>query len=259
MARFRRRPPSEIAGDAAADTRRRRSRRRPADRDDPPAASRFLARSRRAAHLADGGRGPGRGLRVGRRAHARAGPADRVRRQRDAGRGCVRRHRAGPRPGVGRWRADPEAGAGHPVRGLHPARDHGGRGPDRARPALHRHRTASPRASGPLPSCSAPAPRDRLQVAAAIEAAGDPGRYGLVALWNAWMAMRYRSAMPAATFELLVRPLGDGGGPAARPLRRVATDVRRHLGSALASSGSALDLRGGRRQQRQAVLAAWCP
>ena len=43
-------------------------------------------------------------------------------------------------------------------------------------------------------------------VAAAIEAAGEPGRYGLVALWNAWMAMRYRSAMPAPTFELLVRP-----------------------------------------------------
>jgi hypothetical protein len=52
----------------------------------------------------------------------------------------------------------------------------------------------SPRAQGPS------------AVAAAIEAAGDPGRYGLVALWNAWMAMRYRSAMPAATFELLVRP-----------------------------------------------------
>lgn len=52
----------------------------------------------------------------------------------------------------------------------------------------------SPRAQGPS------------TVAAAIEAAGEPGRYGLVALWNAWMAMRYRSAMPASTFELLVRP-----------------------------------------------------
>ena len=52
----------------------------------------------------------------------------------------------------------------------------------------------SPRAQGPS------------AVAAAIEAAGEPGRYGLVALWNAWMAMRYRSAMPASTFELLVRP-----------------------------------------------------
>ena len=52
----------------------------------------------------------------------------------------------------------------------------------------------SPRAQGPS------------EVAAAIEAAGEPGRHGLVALWNAWMAMRYRSAMPAATFELLVRP-----------------------------------------------------
>ena len=50
------------------------------------------------------------------------------------------------------------------------------------------------RAQGPSP------------VAAVIEAAGEPGRHGLVALWNAWMAMRYRSAMPAPTFELLVRP-----------------------------------------------------
>ena len=51
-----------------------------------------------------------------------------------------------------------------------------------------------PRTQGPSP------------VAAAIEAAGEPGRYGLVALWNAWMAMRYRSAMSGPTFELLVRP-----------------------------------------------------
>ena len=43
-------------------------------------------------------------------------------------------------------------------------------------------------------------------VSGAIEAAGEPGRHGLVALWNAWMAMRYRATMPAPTFELLVRP-----------------------------------------------------
>lgn len=43
-------------------------------------------------------------------------------------------------------------------------------------------------------------------VAAAIDAAGEPGRRGLVALWNTWMAMRYRPAIPATTFELLTRP-----------------------------------------------------
>jgi hypothetical protein len=43
-------------------------------------------------------------------------------------------------------------------------------------------------------------------VSAAIEAAGEPGRRGLVALWNTWMAMRYRSTIPDRTFELVVRP-----------------------------------------------------
>ncbi len=42
--------------------------------------------------------------------------------------------------------------------------------------------------------------------AAAIEAAGEPGRRGLVALWNTWVAMRYRAAIPETTFELLTRP-----------------------------------------------------
>jgi hypothetical protein len=41
---------------------------------------------------------------------------------------------------------------------------------------------------------------------AAIDTAGDPGRRGLVALWNTWIAMRYRPTVPAATFELVVRP-----------------------------------------------------
>jgi hypothetical protein len=49
-------------------------------------------------------------------------------------------------------------------------------------------------------------PQGSSPASAAIEAAGEPGRLGLVALWNAWMAMRYRSAMPSSTFELLVRP-----------------------------------------------------
>ena len=42
--------------------------------------------------------------------------------------------------------------------------------------------------------------------ASAIEAAGEPGRRGLVALWNTWVAVRYRALIPEATFELLTRP-----------------------------------------------------
>jgi hypothetical protein len=51
-------------------------------------------------------------------------------------------------------------------------------------------------------------PKNRLETQAgeAITRAGDPGRRGLVALWNAWVAMRYRALIPAQTFELLVRP-----------------------------------------------------
>ena len=41
---------------------------------------------------------------------------------------------------------------------------------------------------------------------AAIEAAGTPARRGLVALWNTWVAMRYRTAIPEPTFELMTRP-----------------------------------------------------
>jgi len=49
--------------------------------------------------------------------------------------------------------------------------------------------------------------------AAALEGAGEPGRRGLVALWNAWMALRYRSLLPGATFELLARPWVTIVGP----------------------------------------------
>jgi hypothetical protein len=67
----------------------------------------------------------------------------------------------------------------------------------------------------------APAPKPRLGVlavmlgnrnagqsaaAAALDGAGEPARRALVALWNAWVAMRYRTVVPAATFELLTRP-----------------------------------------------------
>jgi len=41
---------------------------------------------------------------------------------------------------------------------------------------------------------------------ATLDGAGDPARRGLVALWNAWVAMRYRTLIPARTFELLTRP-----------------------------------------------------
>jgi hypothetical protein len=49
--------------------------------------------------------------------------------------------------------------------------------------------------------------------AAAIEAAGEAGRRGLVAAWNTWAAMRYRTLIPAPTFELLTRPWVTVVGP----------------------------------------------
>lgn len=48
-------------------------------------------------------------------------------------------------------------------------------------------------------------PEDSL-AAAALQGSGEPGRRGLVALWNVWVAMRYRRLIPQATFDLLVRP-----------------------------------------------------
>ena len=39
------------------------------------------------------------------------------------------------------------------------------------------------------------------QAAAALERSGEPGRLGLIALWNVWMAMRYRRLIPRPTFE----------------------------------------------------------
>ena len=35
---------------------------------------------------------------------------------------------------------------------------------------------------------------------------GKPASLGLVTLWNAWTAVRYRELIPAATFDLLVQP-----------------------------------------------------
>ncbi|MEI7744979.1 MAG: hypothetical protein WCK58_14670, partial [Chloroflexota bacterium] len=44
------------------------------------------------------------------------------------------------------------------------------------------------------------------RASAAVEAAGDPGRRGLVAIWNTWMAMRLRDRLPQAVFDRLVEP-----------------------------------------------------
>jgi hypothetical protein len=51
------------------------------------------------------------------------------------------------------------------------------------------------------------------EAAAALNGSGEPGRKGLVALWNAWAAMRYRSLIPRPIFELLVRPWVTVVGP----------------------------------------------
>jgi hypothetical protein len=55
------------------------------------------------------------------------------------------------------------------------------------------------------------------QAASAIDAGGEPARRGLVALWNAWVAMRYRARIPSATLELLVRPWVTVVGPLPEP------------------------------------------
>jgi hypothetical protein len=39
-----------------------------------------------------------------------------------------------------------------------------------------------------------------------LERAGEPAQRGLVAMWNAWAAVRYRGNLPDALFEQLVRP-----------------------------------------------------
>ena len=63
-------------------------------------------------------------------------------------------------------------------------------------------------------------PRGRpgdAQAAAALENSGEPGKLGLLATWNAWMAMRYRGIIPTPTFELLVRPWVTVVGPVPEP------------------------------------------
>jgi hypothetical protein len=46
-----------------------------------------------------------------------------------------------------------------------------------------------------------------------IEGAGRPAQLGLVALWNTWVGVRYRSSIPQPTFELLVKPWVTVVGP----------------------------------------------
>jgi hypothetical protein len=51
------------------------------------------------------------------------------------------------------------------------------------------------------------------QAAAELERSGEPARRGLVALWNVWVAMRYRELIPRSTFDLLVHPWVTVVGP----------------------------------------------
>ncbi len=48
---------------------------------------------------------------------------------------------------------------------------------------------------------------------AELERRGEPARRGLIALWNVWVAMRYRDLIPRSTFELLVHPWVTVVGP----------------------------------------------
>lgn len=55
-------------------------------------------------------------------------------------------------------------------------------------------------------------PRE-AQAAEAVDRHGEDGRRGLVALWNAWMAMRFRALIPEPVFEQLVEPWVSVVGP----------------------------------------------
>jgi branched-chain amino acid aminotransferase len=55
------------------------------------------------------------------------------------------------------------------------------------------------------------------QAFSAIELAGEPAHLGLIALWNAWVAVRYRALIPPPTFEMLIRPWVTVVGPLPGP------------------------------------------
>jgi hypothetical protein len=54
---------------------------------------------------------------------------------------------------------------------------------------------------------------EESQAAEAIERSGEAGRRGLVALWNVWMAMRYRALISRPTFDLMAHPWVTVIGP----------------------------------------------
>ncbi len=56
-----------------------------------------------------------------------------------------------------------------------------------------------------------------VRASAAIGLAGETAKRSLVALWNAWIAMRYRDLIPRPTFELLVEPWVTAIGPLPEP------------------------------------------
>jgi hypothetical protein len=55
------------------------------------------------------------------------------------------------------------------------------------------------------------------EASAVIDRSGDQAKRGLIALWNAWAAMRFRALIPAPTFELLVEPWVTVVGPLPEP------------------------------------------
>lgn len=59
-----------------------------------------------------------------------------------------------------------------------------------------------------------PKPVD-TEVSAAIAQGGELARLGLIALWNVWVATRFRALIPRPTYELLVEPWVSVAGPLA--------------------------------------------
>jgi len=76
--------------------------------------------------------------------------------------------------------------------------------------------TPAPRVSGVTMLLQAFLPKNdpaAAEASAVIDRGGEPARRGLVALWNAWAAMRFRPRIPAPLFEQLVRPWVTVIGP----------------------------------------------
>ena len=75
-----------------------------------------------------------------------------------------------------------------------------------------------PRGLGALFGSWVPRTRpEESRAAAALDSSGEAARRGLVALWNTWAAMRYRTLIPGPTFELLVHPWVTVVGPIPEP------------------------------------------